>query len=315
MNGPEILVLNQKIHGMPASGYRDAIRTRLPDADVRLATTPAERRELIPKSRIITGFSIDRAEIPRAEQLELFACTFAGTDHLPKDALAEHGVAVTSASGVHGPNAAEQVLAYLLAHVRRLGQAYKNTEAGTWQHYQAGELYGATVTVVGMGFIGTAILERLAPFGVERIGVRHSPEKDGPAERIVGYDAFEEVVPETDALILACPLTDTTRHLVDERIFGLLPPDAYLINIARGPVVDTDALHAALQANAIAGAALDVTDPEPLPHGHGLWSVDRCLITPHNAGHTPRYWDRRADILMRNYNRLANGETLENQAT
>lgn len=314
MNGPDILVLNQKIHGMPARGYRDAIRERLPDVDVRLATTPADRCELIPKSRIITGFAIDRAEIPRAEQLELFACTFAGTDHLPKEALAKHDVAVTSASGVHGPNAAEQVLAYLLAHVRRLDRAYENTKSGMWQHYQADELFGSTVTIVGMGVIGTAILERLAPFGVERIGMRHSPEKNGPAERIVGYDAFEEVLPETDALILACPLTDTTRHLLDERTFGLLPAHAYLINIARGLVVDTEALLAALQANAIAGAALDVTDPEPLPHDHGLWGVDRCLITPHNAGHTPQYWDRRADILVRNYNRLSEGKTPENLA-
>lgn len=313
MDGPDILVLNQKIHGMPASGYRDALRTRLPDADVRLATTPAERRALVPVSRIVTGFEIDRAEIPSAERLKLFACTFAGTDHLPIDTLAEHGIAVTSASGVHGPNAAEQVLAYLLAHVRRLGRAFENSKAGIWQHYQAGELYGSTVTVVGMGFIGTAILERLAPFGVERVGVRHSPEKGGPAEQVVGYEAFEEVLPETDALILACPLTDRTRHLVDERTLGLLPPEAYLINIARGPVVDTDALLAALQGNAIAGAALDVTDPEPLPHDHGLWNVGRCLITPHNAGHTPRYWDRRADILVRNVEHLATGSTLENQ--
>jgi len=307
MTEPDILVLNQKIHGMPPSGYRDALRERLPEADVRLATTPSERRDLLPASRVVTGYKIEADELPRADRLELFGCIYAGTDHLPTDALAEHGVAVTSASGVHGPQAAEQVLAYLLAFGRRLDRAWERTAEAVWQHYRADVLHGSTVTVVGMGHIGTALLERLAPFGVERIGVRHSPEKDGPADRIVGYDDFLEVVPHSDALVLACPLTETTRGLVDADVLTRLPPDATLVNIARGPVVDTDALLAALQANDIGAAALDVTDPEPLPHDHPLWAQDRCLVTPHNAGHTPQYWERCADILGINYERLNAG--------
>ena len=304
MAEPDILVLNQKIHGMSPRRYRDAIRDCLPDAEVQLATTPAERREWLPSSRVVTGHQISAEELARADALDLFACTFAGTDHLPLEVLAEHDVAVTNASGVHGPNAAEQVLGYLLMVARKLGRAWANTRAGRWEHYQTDELYGSTVTVVGMGHIGTAILERLAPFGVERIGVRHSPEKDGPADQVVGYDAFLNVVPESDALVLACPLTDLTEGLVDARVLTLLPPNATLVNIARGPVVDTDALVAALRSNDIGAAALDVTDPEPLPRGHALWDLDRCLITPHNAGHTPRYWERCAEILATNYRRL-----------
>jgi phosphoglycerate dehydrogenase-like enzyme len=304
MAAPDILVLNQKIHGMSPRRYRDAIRDRLPDAEVQLAATPAERRERLPSSRVVTGYQIPAEELARADALDLFACTFAGTDHLPLEALAEHDVAVTSASGVHGPNAAEQVLGYLLAFTRRLDRAWAQTRSGIWQHYQTAELHGSTVTVVGMGTIGTAILERLAPFGVERIGVRHTPEKDGPADRIVGYEAFLDVVPESDALVLACPLTDLTRGLVDAQVLDLLPPNAILVNIARGPVVNTGALVGALQGNAISAAALDVTDPEPLPHDHPLWDLDRCLLTPHNAGHTPQYWERCADLLATNYRRL-----------
>ena len=309
MDAPDVLVLNQKVHGMSPHAYRDAIRDRLPDAIVRLAATPADRRSLLPQSQFVTGYHIRADELAHADRLDLFACTFAGTDHLPTDALHNHGVVVTNAAGVHGPNAAEQVLAFLLAFRRGLDRAWANTEAGRWQHYQTKELHGSTVTVVGMGAIGTAILQRLAPFGVERIGVRHSPQKSGPAERIVGYDEFPNVVPDSDALVLACPLTDLTHHLVDETVLGLLPPDALLVNIARGPVVKTNALVAALQSNDIAAAALDVTDPEPLPPEHTLWTLDRCLITPHNAGHTPQYWNRCADILATNVRRLHDAGT------
>jgi phosphoglycerate dehydrogenase-like enzyme len=307
MDAPDVLVLNQKIHGMPASGYRDALQERLPGADIRLATTPSKQRALLPESRVVTGLHLGADDMERAEALALFACVYAGTDHLPMEALAARGVTVTSASGVHAPNAAEQALGYLLFFRRGLDRAFAQTQAGIWQHYQTRELHGSTVAVVGMGPIGTALLERLAPFGVERIGVRHTPSKGGPAERVVGYGDIEEVLPVADALVLACPLTDLTRGLIGERALQLLPPDAILVNIARGPVVDTDALLDALQSNALAAAALDVTDPEPLPPAHGLWQMERCLITPHNAGHTPHYWTRRADLLARTLRHLQNG--------
>jgi phosphoglycerate dehydrogenase-like enzyme len=309
----DVLVLNLKIHGMSPRAYRDAIAERLPDADVRLATTDDERRDLVPEARVITGRDIDRAELARAEHLDLFACTFAGTDHLPMDAFADAGVAVTNASGVHAPNAAEQVLSYVLAHARRLRTGWEHNESGHWHHYQTDELYGSTVTVVGVGAIGTAVLDRLAPFGVDTVGVRHSPAKGGPADEVVGYDDFETVLPETDYLVLACPLTDTTRGLVDADALDRLPPNGYLVNVARGPVVDTEALVDALRWGRIGGAALDVTDPEPLPTGHDLWEFENCLVTPHNAGHTPRYWDRLADIVADNVSRLDGDESLRNR--
>ena len=105
-------------------------------------------------------------------------------------------------------------------------------------------------------------------------------------------------MPRTEYLILACPLTEKTRRLVDQETLDLLSPESVLVNIARGGVVDTDALVQALKTNELRAAALNVTDPEPLPDGHPLWGLDSCLITPHNVGHTPRYWDRMADIIV-----------------
>lgn len=298
MSEVDVLVLDQTIHGMSTREYRDVLRERLPDMRVELAATPSEYEELLPQARTVTGFEIDADDVERATNLERFVCTFAGTDHLPLDALEENDVAVSNASGVHGPNAAEQVLAYVLSFARNLDRGWRQSDAGTWNHYRAGELYGSTVTVVGMGSIGGAILDRLEPFGVDTVGVRNTPSKGGNADEVVGFGDLPEILPRTDYLVLACPLTEKTERLVDEAALDLLSPESVLVNIARGEVVETDALVQALKTNELRAAALDVTDPEPLPDGHPLWNLDNCLITPHNVGHTPRYWDRMADIIV-----------------
>jgi len=228
----------------------------------------------------------------------LFACTFAGIGHLPLDALEKADVTVTNASGVHGPNVAEQVLGYVLSDVRNLRRAWEQNERGEWNHFQGGEIRGSTATVVGMGPIGKEIIARFNDFGVETIGVRYTPEKGGNADDVVGFEGTLDAAARSDYLVLACPLTETTEGLVDEQVFGALSPDAMLVNIARGQVVDTDALVSALRGNDIRSAALDVTDPEPLPVDHPLWTLSNCLVTPHNAGHTPEYWRRCTNILV-----------------
>ncbi|GAD52997.1 D-3-phosphoglycerate dehydrogenase [Halarchaeum acidiphilum MH1-52-1] len=295
----DVVVLRQKIHGMDPADYAATLRERLPEAEVALARTPSEERELLMEASVATGFQIDPEVVAAADSLDLFVCTFAGTDHLPLDALEDAGVTVANASGVHGPNIAEQVLGYVLADVRNLRRGWRQHERGEWNHYQGGELRGSTATVVGMGPIGEEIVDRFDAFGVETIGVRYTPEKGGNADDVIGFEetALLDAFAKSDYLVLACPLTETTAGLVGEEAFLTLPTDAMLVNVARGPVVNTDALVAALRGNDIGSAALDVTDPEPLPHDHPLWTLENALVTPHNAGHTPEYWNRCADIL------------------
>lgn len=295
----DIVVLDHKIHGLSAADYADTLSERLPELDVAFAATPAERESLLQEATVATGYTIDADLVERSETLSLFVCTFAGTGHLPIDALERNGVAVESASGVHGPNVAEQVLGYILTFVRGLDRAWRQQQRAEWNHYQAGELRGSTATVVGLGPIGQTIVDRLEAFGVHTIGVRYTPSKGGPADEIIGFDEADlaDALRRTDHLVLACPLTETTESLVDDVAISLLPTDATLTNIARGAVVDTDALIEALQTNKLHGAALDVTDPEPLPASSPLWALSNCHITPHNAGHTPHYWDRCAAVL------------------
>jgi len=300
---------------MPMDEYAAALRERLPDREVALARTPGEERALVADARVVTGSAIDEELLAVADELELFACSYAGYGHLPMDAFHERGVAVTNAAGIHAPSIAEQVLGYLLTFARDLHEGWRRKQNREWRHYQARELGGSTVTVVGMGAIGHAVVERLQGFDVDTIGVRYTPEKGGPTDEVVGFEeeAFHGALARTDYLVLATPLTDTTRGLVDEAAFQTLPPESVLVNVARGGVVDTDALVAAVQRQAIRGAALDVTDPEPLPEEHALWNFENVLLTPHNAGHTPEHWNRLADILATNVPRLDRGEDLENR--
>jgi len=308
MSEPEIAILRQKIHGLSADDYATALRSRLPDTEIAVARTPDEERALIESVPIVTGFSMDPTDVD-APNLDLFGCVYAGVGHLDLDAFEANGTAVTNASGVHGPNIGEYVLGAILSYVRGFKQAWRQAERNEWRSYPARELQGSTVTVVGLGAIGQAVVDRLDPFGVDTIGVRYTPEKGGPTDEVLGFDDLHDALARTDYLVLACPLTDETEGLIDSEALLTLPTDAFMVNIARGGVVDTDDLVSAMRANRIAGAALDVTDPEPLPNDHPLWDLDTVSITPHNAGHTPDYYERLADILAENVDRYRRGET------
>jgi len=309
-----VAVLRETVHGIPLEAYVDALRERLPEHEVAFARTPSEEREVVRDADVVAGMNISDGVLENMGDVSLFACAFAGTGHLPMDALREKGVAVTNASGVHAPNMGEHALASVLSFARRFHVARRQAAEDVWRSYPTHELAGSTVTVVGLGAIGTAVAERLDAFDVETVGVRHSPEKGGPVDRVVGYDdaaALEDALAESSYVVLACPLTDTTAGLLDHEAFVTMPSDAVVVNMARGPVVDTDDLVSALRRHEIRGAALDVTDPEPLPSGHPLWDFDNVLVTPHNAGHTPNYYDRLAAIVAENVRRLADGTASE----
>lgn len=302
---PDVVVLREDVHGIPIDEYADAIRERLPDHEVAVARTPDEERDLVSRASVATGLDLSESVIESAPDLRLFACLYAGYDHLPLDAFREQGVAVTTASGVHGPNMAEHVVGAIIAFSRAFPTAWRQQERREWRHITSHELEGATVTVVGLGSIGQSVVGALAGFDIHTIGVRRSPEYGGPTDEVLGPDALHDALARTDYLVLACPLTEETEGLISDAEFATLPPDAVLVNVARGPVVDTGALVSALRHAGIRGAQLDVTDPEPLPEDHPLWALDNVFITPHSSGYSREYYTRRADILAANVRQAA----------
>jgi phosphoglycerate dehydrogenase-like enzyme len=309
-----ILVRQTKAHGIPSARCAVALRERLSDAEIHHASAPAEEQELVGDAGVVVGGSLGGDLLERARSLSLFACSSAGTGHLDLDAFERRGIAVTNASGVHGPNIAEHALAWLLSFAREMYVGERQQRRNEWRHYQShGELNESTVTVVGLGAIGTTLVDRLSGFDCESLGVRHTPSKGGPTDEVFGFDEIHEPLSRSDYVVLACPLTGETEELIDGEAFRTMPSHAVLVNVARGEVVDADALVAALRGNKVRGAGLDVTDPEPLPPDHPLWDFGNVRITPHNAGHTPAYWERVADILAENLRRREAGEQLRNR--
>lgn len=304
----DIVVLRRGTEALPTSAYAEEIKTRLPQYQVRQAETPQDEIEYLRRARVATGIDISEDQVEKAENLELFVVASSGTDHLPTRQLREKGVTIANSSGIHAPGIAEQTLGYLLMFARKINQGIAQKQDHEWRHYQATELQGSTVTVVGLGSIGKEIVNRLEPFNVDTIGIRYTPSKGGPTDEVVGFDSesVHRALARTDYLVLCSPLTSTTKRLISEEEIGTLSSDAVLINVARGGLVDTPCLVEALQTGELRGAALDVTDPEPLPPDHPLWTLNNVIITPHMGGHTPKHWSRLADILAQNIRALDN---------
>lgn len=229
--------------------------------------------------------------------------------------VTETAVTLTNAKIIQGPQIADHAMAMLLALARGLPRAFAAREHGKWRpgSFEPIELRGKTALVVGLGGIGTQIAERAAAFGMTVLAV--DPE-DKPylraVEEVLKPDRLHDLLPRTDALFLAAPLTPATRGLIGARELALVKKSSYVINVSRGELLVTDELVQALGEGRIAGAGLDVTDPEPLPAGHPLWAFENVIITPHIAGASDQVLRRRVDLVRENVRRFARGLPLLN---
>lgn len=243
----------------------------------------------------------------RMPRLTVVQSLNAGVDtvvaHIP------NGVTLCDARGVHDTSTAEWVVAATLASVRRFPELLRAQTAGRWDHGGTESLAGKTVLIVGAGAIGAAVAERLAGFEVEILQVaRRGRAGVSPAEDL------PDLLGRADVVVVLVPLTPLTRGLVDAAFLARLRDGALLVNAARGPVVDTDALVSELGSGRIR-AALDVTEPEPLPEGHPLWAVPGLLLTPHVAGSTPLFLPKAYRLVRRQLDRYLAGATLDNVVT
>jgi phosphoglycerate dehydrogenase-like enzyme len=297
----------------------------------------AELARVAPNVELVTGLSNDQALaraseahgcdvryasaefVKAAPNLRWVQAHSAGVDrYLGRPELVKsERIVFTNMRGVHGPAIADHVFAGLLALTRRLPGYLDNQRRAHWGdapgEAQAIALHGRTLLVVGLGGIGTEIARRGHGFGMRVWATRRS---DAPApdfvDRCERSEKLLELLPEADVVAIAVPLTSETDHLFDAKAFAALKPGAYLVNIARGKVVDTAELVAALKSGRLAGAALDVTDPEPLPAEHELWKLANVVITPHIAADAVLTDERRFELFTENVRRFGAGEPLLN---
>jgi phosphoglycerate dehydrogenase-like enzyme len=232
---------------------------------------------------------------------------FAGVEPLIEVMRAHPERNWTAGQGVYAEEVAEHALALALAGLRHVAGYARAT---TWSSPVGASLLGAEVTILGGGGIARSLLRLLAPFDCRVTVLRRRPEHVAGADRTGTLADLPDVLPHTDLLVLALALTPDTRGVIDAAALDMLPRHAWLVNVARGAHVVSDALVQALQCGSIGGAALDVTDPEPLPDGHPLWSLPNCIITPHTAN-TP---EMAVPVLSRrvtdNVRRFGAGEAL-----
>ncbi len=271
---------------------RDELLARAPELEglLSLLTDPvdAELIEAAPRLRAISNYAV-------------------GVDNVDVEAATARGIPVGNTPDVLTESTADLALALMLGIARRLAEGQAFVHAGEWKTWEpelmlGRDLHGSTVGIVGHGRIGQAVGRRLRGFGCEVVTTSRS-----------GGVPLEELLERSDFVTLHCPLTPDTRELIGTAALGRMKPTAYLVNTARGPVVDTDALARALSDNEIAGAALDVTDPEPLPGDHPLLRAPNLLVVPHIASATHATRGRMADMAVDNLLAGLAGEPMPHQ--
>ncbi|MEU1845115.1 MULTISPECIES: 2-hydroxyacid dehydrogenase [Micromonospora] len=273
----------------------------------RLPSAPAGVRFWVPPFLSGPDAGALLTELPDVEVVQLLS---AGADAWVGRVPA--GVTLCDARGVHDSATAEWVVTAILAALRGFAPLARAQARREWAYDEVAptdELAGKRVLIVGAGSIGAAVRARLAPFEVSFTLVARTPR---PADGVHGVAELPTLLPEADVVVLLVPLTDRTRGLVDERFLAAMPDGALLVNAARGPVARTSALVAELSSGRLR-AALDVTDPEPLPTDHPLWELPNVLLTPHVAGSVRGLLPRAYRLVGEQLRRFAGGEELANR--
>ncbi|WP_234315368.1 2-hydroxyacid dehydrogenase [Streptomyces globisporus] len=298
-----------EIEGLPAQGG-PGLNYRFWDGGPEFPADPA--RCVFYVVPYMKGSEIAVRPLAGMTSLRVVQTLSAGIDHVtPGIGSLRPGVALCNAKGVHEASTAELTLALILASLRGIPGFVRGQDAEEWRAGFYPALADKSVLIVGYGSIGAAIEDRLAPFEcarVARVARSARTTERGPVHALTDLPAL---LPEADVVVLSTPLTPATTHLADAGFLGRMKDGALLVNVARGPVVDTNALLKEVESGRIT-AALDVTDPEPLPAGHPLWHAPGVMISPHVGGSTSAFMPRAKRLIAGQLRRFAAGEELAN---
>lgn len=285
---------------------------------------PAQFAEVIKKAEVVVCSGLTSELLNETQKLKWVSFWHAGLEKKLTPELLRGNILITNASGVHGPNIAEHVLAMMLMFTRRMPFYFKAQLEGRWAHADdelptdgnIGELTGKTLGIIGLGRIGEALAARAKSFGMKIIAVkrdarsRHDPRV--AVDALYSLAELPVVLEQSDHIAICLPLTMETEHLFNRETLGLISPNAFLYNISRGSIIEQTALIEALEAKEIKGAGLDVFEDEPPAADSPLWHLDNVILTPHVAGFTPYYFERAAKIFVADLKRYVSGQPLGN---
>ena len=300
--------MNLLILDSQAEEYRRALEPEFPELVIRACKTENEVGDFIEKAKFLLTFSISDPLIRKAVNLEWIQALGTGVDAILGLPSLPKGVLVTSTRGIHGPQMSELAVLLMLALTRRFPDTVRNQDKSGWDRWPAELLWKKKVGIFGLGAVGEEIALRCKAFGMTVYGINRSGKGAGAVDRMFGLDGLLTVAREVDYFIVAVPLTPETRGRVGAEVVSAMKPTAFLLNLARGPVVDEKALIRALESRTIAGAGLDVFDEEPLPQGHPFWKMKNVIVTPHVGGTSTFYVSQVLPIFRENLRRYLKGE-------
>ncbi len=302
-----------------SSAMWEAAAARSPDIgaehDISLGRSAADFAAAMRETEaLVTDVSVIKARFPcPAPRLKLIFLTNAGLDMLAPFTWLPPDVVLLNNRGTHAIKSGEFGIMSILMLANRVPAMVTNQRKGDWRKLWGSVLGGRDLTVVGLGSLGGAIAEHAARFGMRVTGVRANPAPCPSCARVISPDSLDEVLPHTEFLTLACPLTATTRGLINRRRLESLPAGAGVVNVGRGELLDQDALCDLLDSGHLSGAVLDVFTPEPIPPDHRLWSTPNLVISPHTSADDPATYNPRSlDIFLDNLRAWRDGSPLPN---
>jgi glyoxylate/hydroxypyruvate reductase len=297
----------------------DAACERAPDVgsghDVTLGDSDADFAAGIAQAEaLVTEVGVVARQFPcHAPHLKLLFITNAGLDRLAPFDWVPPGAAVLNNAGVHAAKAGEFAIMAVLMLANRVPEMVTHQRAGRWQKLWGAALDGRRITLVGLGSLGGAAAGQAARFGMRVTGVRATRKPHPHCAEVLTIADLDRVLPQTEFLVLACPLTEATRGLTTRERLKLLPRDAGVVNIGRGALIDQDALCDLLDDGHLSGAVLDVFSPEPIPPGHRLWTTRNLVISPHTSADDPNTYNPHSlDLFFDNLRAWREGRPMPN---
>lgn len=290
--------------------YRDRLQARFPDAAITLVDHHSKVGPHIAAADALITFTpmMTGEVLQQAQRLKWIQTLGTGVDNLIDQPALRKDVIVTNVRGIHGPPVSEAALGTMLALARNLPGAVRAQDARQWRRFPAQLLHDKTVGIFGVGLIAEALAPKCKAFGMRVIGISSAPRPVAGFDRMHSRDELLQVMGELDFFVLLTPLTAATRNSVGAGVFAAMKPSSFLINLARGGVVDEPALVEALTSGRIAGAALDVFNEEPLPSDHPFWAMQNVIITTHQGGFCDVYIDYALPTVETNMERFLKGD-------
>jgi len=292
--------------------YRARLSQKFPEIGIDVIATADKAAAALPQADMLLTFGQLmknlKLDLAGATKLKWVQALGTGLDGITDQPALKPSVTVTSLHGVHGAPVSEAALASMLALSRNLPGAIRAQDEHQWRRWPAKLLHDKTVGILGIGVIAEALAPKCKAMGMTVVGITSSPRQVAGFDRVHPMSELLAVLPQLDYLVLLTPYSPATHHMIDAKVFAAMKPTSYFVNVARGGVVDEDALLAALRDKKIAGAALDVFNREPLPSDHPFWDFENVIITTHQGGFCDTYVDLAMPILEHNMRCFLRGD-------